>query len=190
MPELSQEVKQLMGDANGKYMNGSHADAITLYREVIKIEPAAPGVWALLALCHSEIGEEKQALQLEIIAAHLGDPDVDVWRNLGQRSKYVLLCNLTARSASSYSNNNTANCLYRDMGYVQQACYCFRKVLSIDPYDMDALWDRSYLLKVSGDSRKVIGALVFCAAYLYLRLASPLIVLVPKCRLLMAFSKF
>lgn len=48
---------------------------------------------------------------------------------------------------------------YRDMGYTQQAIYCFRKVLVIDPYDMDALWDRSYLLKVSGDLRRVWGIL-------------------------------
>lgn len=41
------------------------------------------------------------------------------------------------------------------MGFVQQAIYCFRKVLNLEPYDMDALWDRSYLLRVSGDARRV-----------------------------------
>jgi general transcription factor 3C polypeptide 3 (transcription factor C subunit 4) len=44
---------------------------------------------------------------------------------------------------------------YREMGFNQQAIYCFRKILSIDPFDMDALWDRSYLLALAGDYRRV-----------------------------------
>lgn len=47
------------------------------------------------------------------------------------------------------------------MGYLQQAAYCFRKVLYIDPFDVDALWDRSYLLKLSGDYRRVRIDLAF-----------------------------
>ena len=86
-PELSQEVKTLLGEANGKYMEADYESAIKLFREVIKIEPAARGVWATLALCHEELGDEKQALQLEIIDAHLGEQDIDIWRDLGRRSK-------------------------------------------------------------------------------------------------------
>lgn len=86
-PELSYEVKTLLGEANNRYMESDYESAIKLFREVIKIEPAARGVWATLALCHKELGDEKQALQLEIINAHLAEPDVDIWRDLGQRSK-------------------------------------------------------------------------------------------------------
>jgi general transcription factor 3C polypeptide 3 (transcription factor C subunit 4) len=41
------------------------------------------------------------------------------------------------------------------MDCIQQAIYCFRKILYIDPNDLDALWDRSYLLKLSGNLRHV-----------------------------------
>jgi general transcription factor 3C polypeptide 3 (transcription factor C subunit 4) len=68
-------------------MTQDYGNAIRLFREVIKIEPAAKGVWALLALCHKETGGERQALQLEIIDAHLREPDVDLWRDLGRRSR-------------------------------------------------------------------------------------------------------
>ena len=42
----------------------------------------------------------------------------------------------------------------RELGYLQQAIYCFRKILYIDPQDLDALWDRSYLYKMQGDYKK------------------------------------
>lgn len=38
---------------------------------------------------------------------------------------------------------------------MQQAIYCFRKIISIDPKDVDALWDRSFLLKETGYLRNV-----------------------------------
>lgn len=68
-------------------MARNYEEAIELYQEVIKIEPASPGVWGTLALCHLELGNQKKALQLEIIDAHLRDPDIDIWRDLGRRSK-------------------------------------------------------------------------------------------------------
>ena len=47
------------------------------------------------------------------------------------------------------------------MDYIQQAIYCFRKILYIDPNDLDALWDRSYLLKLSGNLRQVCQCIGF-----------------------------
>lgn len=41
------------------------------------------------------------------------------------------------------------------MGFLQQAAYCYRKVIVIDPQDVDALWDRSYLLREMGEVRNV-----------------------------------
>ena len=69
------------------YVNHQFDKAIPILREVIKIEPASGTAWSTLAQCHKELGDEAQALQLEIIGAHLMEPDVDIWRDLGRRSK-------------------------------------------------------------------------------------------------------
>jgi general transcription factor 3C polypeptide 3 (transcription factor C subunit 4) len=87
LPELSPQVKRLQGDAMVAYVHHQYDKAIPILREVIKIEPASGTAWSTLAQCHKELGEETQALQLDIIGAHLMDPDVDVWRDLGRRSK-------------------------------------------------------------------------------------------------------
>jgi general transcription factor 3C polypeptide 3 (transcription factor C subunit 4) len=41
------------------------------------------------------------------------------------------------------------------MGYNQQALYCYRKLYSLDPANVDALWDRASLAKEMGDLRTV-----------------------------------
>jgi len=43
----------------------------------------------------------------------------------------------------------------RDLGYIQQALYCYRKVYSLNPDNVDALWDRATLAKSAGDLRTV-----------------------------------
>ena len=45
--------------------------------------------------------------------------------------------------------------IYREHGYNQQALYCYRKVYSLDPSNVDALWDRASLAKEIGDFRTV-----------------------------------
>ncbi|KAF8319099.1 TPR-like protein [Clavulina sp. PMI_390] len=128
-PNLSPEVKSLLGEANTCYTKQDFARAIKLFRKVIQIEPAAPGVWATLALCHQELGQDTYALELEVMGATLsGEPDVDIWRNLAERS--------------------------RNLNYIQQAIFCFRRLLNLEPDDIDALWDRSYLLMISGAPRR------------------------------------
>ena len=43
----------------------------------------------------------------------------------------------------------------RELGYSQQALYCYRKVCSLDPTNVDALWDRASLAKETGDLKTV-----------------------------------
>ena len=45
------------------------------------------------------------------------------------------------------------NC--RELGFIQQALYCYRKLSTLDPTNVDALWDRASLAKESGDLRTV-----------------------------------
>jgi hypothetical protein len=48
----------------------------------------------------------------------------------------------------------------RDLGYNQQALYCYRKLYSLDPTNVDALWDRASLAKEMGDLRTVKPSLL------------------------------
>lgn len=49
---------------------------------------------------------------------------------------------------------------YREHGYNQQALYCYRKVYSLDPTNVDALWDRASLAKEMGDFRTARSAFI------------------------------
>lgn len=71
------------------YVNQSYDSAIPLLREVIRIEPNEHSAWSMLAKCHDELGDGNQALTLEIMAAHLMEPEKAIWRDLGRRSRFV-----------------------------------------------------------------------------------------------------
>lgn len=46
----------------------------------------------------------------------------------------------------------------REHGHNQQALYCYRKVYSLDPTNVDALWDRASLAKEMGEFRTARNA--------------------------------
>lgn len=88
MPTLSAEVAALYGEANQAYGSGDFDTAIPLFRQVTKIEPYVKGAWESLAMCLQEIGQEQEALRVEMIAAHLGTHNLETWKDLGSRSRY------------------------------------------------------------------------------------------------------
>lgn len=47
------------------------------------------------------------------------------------------------------------------LGYNQQALYCYSKVYSLDPTNVDALWDRASLAKEMNDLRVVSPVVLF-----------------------------
>jgi len=47
---------------------------------------------------------------------------------------------------------------FREHGHNQQALYCYRKVYSLDPTNVDALWDRASLAKEMGDFKTARNA--------------------------------
>lgn len=113
-------------------------------QEVIRIEPRAASAWSVLAQCYEDMKQEEKALQLRIMAAHLNH-DAEEWDRLAQQS--------------------------REHGYNQQALYCYRKVYSLDPMNVDALWDRASLAKEIGDF-KIVSTLkeILFVGLSYLRL--------------------
>ncbi|GBE87286.1 hypothetical protein SCP_1005340 [Sparassis crispa] len=93
-------------------------------QEVIRIEPRASSAWSVLAQCYEDLNEPQKALQLRIMAAHLTH-DAEEWDRLVRQSMAL--------------------------GYNQQALYCFGKVYSLDPSNVNALWDRATLAKDIGE---------------------------------------
>ena len=50
---------------------------------------------------------------------------------------------------------------HREMGFNQQALYCYGKVHSLDPSNLNALWDRAALAKEMDDNRTVCTSFTF-----------------------------
>ncbi|KAJ6488044.1 hypothetical protein C8R45DRAFT_264401 [Mycena sanguinolenta] len=123
-PTLSFEVRSLLGDGNQAYVDGNLPEAIRIMLEVIRIEPRATSAWSVLAQCHEDMKQDQQALQLRIMAAHLRH-EADEWDRLARQSK--------------------------DLGYYQQALYCWSKLSSLDSANVNAQWDRALLAREIGD---------------------------------------
>lgn len=100
-------------------------------QEVIRIEPRAVAAWSVIAQCYEDMQKKQKALQLRIMAAHLRH-DAEEWDRLAKQS--------------------------RELGYNQQALYCYRKIYSLDPTNVDALWDRASLAKEMGEFRTAKNA--------------------------------
>lgn len=130
---LSQQVKALIGEGNQAYIDGRTQESIQIMQEVIRIEPRAMSAWSVLANCHHDVGQPQKALQLRIMGAHLHH-DAEEWERLAKESK--------------------------EMSFNQQALYCYGKVYSLDPSNLNALWDRAALAKEIGDNRMAKNSLL------------------------------
>ncbi|KAI9265552.1 hypothetical protein EDC94DRAFT_669515 [Helicostylum pulchrum] len=127
---LSDDIKRKLGAANGLYIARDYGAAIDILQDVIKENPNAHPAWNTLGLVHEELGNKEKSLQLRMVAAHMCN-DTSLWKELGQKSI-----------------ENDA---------IKQAIYCFTKALLVDPLDVDALWDRSFLHKQLGRSADAIA---------------------------------
>ncbi|KAI6048063.1 hypothetical protein EDC04DRAFT_2556141 [Pisolithus marmoratus] len=125
-PTLSHRVRGLIGQGNQAYVDNDLQEAMRTMQEVIRIEPRAISAWMVLAQCYEDRNESQKALQLRIVAAHLRH-DAEEWERLAKQS--------------------------RELGYNQQALYCYSKLYSLDPTNVDALWDRATLARETNDLR-------------------------------------
>ncbi|KAF5345552.1 hypothetical protein D9758_012000 [Tetrapyrgos nigripes] len=131
-PALSHQVRSLLGDGNQAFVDNNLPEAIRIMQEVIRIEPRAAQAWSVLAQCYEDLKQPQKALQLRIMAAHLRH-DAEEWDKLAMQSK--------------------------ELGHHQQALYCYRKVYSLDPSNVGALWDRASLAKEIGELKNVLSEL-------------------------------
>lgn len=135
----------MVGEGNQAYVDGKIQDAIRIMQEVIRIEPKAISAWAVLANCQADMGLHDKALQLRIMAAHLKH-DPERWYELAQQSRYDLSPFRLHVQALGF----TFTSVIREMGFSKQALYCYSKAYSLDPTNVDALWDRAILAKEIG----------------------------------------
>ncbi|PCH42829.1 TPR-like protein [Wolfiporia cocos MD-104 SS10] len=123
-PVLSQQVRALIGEGNQAYVDNDIPETIRIMQEVIRIEPRAASAWSVLAQCCDDLNEKSKALQLRVMAAHLHH-DPEEWERLAKQSL--------------------------QLGSNQQALYCYGKIYSLDPTNVNALWDRATLAKEIGE---------------------------------------
>ena len=79
----------------------------------------------------------------------------NVWRNNQCTHNSPHICALPLR------------CNRSELGYNQQALYCYGKVYNLDPSMLNALWDRATLAKEIGELKTVRDLQVYptCAKY-------------------------
>ncbi|GAA5855355.1 hypothetical protein JCM9279_001694 [Rhodotorula babjevae] len=131
--EPSPEVKRLLGQAMSAYTQGSHLEAIELFSEVIRIDPVIESSWYTLATIYEELEDREKAVQCKIVATHLkGSEGAADWADNGREC--------------------------RDIGLLHQAIYCFTQAIKGNKEDVDAMWDRAILLKLSGATNMAIRA--------------------------------
>ncbi|KAL9939713.1 hypothetical protein V8E36_001530 [Tilletia maclaganii] len=127
---LSDEIKDLLSDANSDYVMGNYADAISSLHDIISIEPYARAAWTLLMLCFKEQEQHAEAIQAGIILASLSSSAtaVEMFKELADSS--------------------------RQLGARQQAVYCLQQaIIRSGKTDTDAMWDRAVILEQLQDSR-------------------------------------
>ncbi|POY73527.1 hypothetical protein BMF94_3464 [Rhodotorula taiwanensis] len=132
--EPSPEVKRLIGQANQAYAEGSLDTAVELLTEVVRIDPIIKVSWYTLATIYEEKGDQEKAVQCKIVATHLlgKDQAATEWASLGREC--------------------------RQIGLIQQAIYCFTQAIKADKEDVDTMWDRAVLLKLSDAKSMAIKA--------------------------------
>ncbi|KAI8066425.1 hypothetical protein BC940DRAFT_275295 [Gongronella butleri] len=128
---LPEPIKQLLGQANNLYIQRDYGAAIAILQEVLTKHPNASQAWNTLGMIHDEMGNTSKALEVRMVAAHMVKDDADLWKELGLKS--------------------IENQAYR------QALYCFDKALTIEPLDIDTLWDRAFLQKNMGQVDQAIS---------------------------------
>ncbi|KAI9476084.1 MAG: hypothetical protein EXX96DRAFT_596334 [Benjaminiella poitrasii] len=127
--KFSEDGKRRFGQANALYIARDYGQAIVLLQEIITEHPNAHPAWNTLGLVHEELGNNEKSIKFRMVAAHLCN-DVKLWKELALKS------------------------IENDVP--KQAIYCFTKVLNLDPTDVDALWDRSFLFKQLDKSQLAI----------------------------------
>jgi general transcription factor 3C polypeptide 3 (transcription factor C subunit 4) len=128
------EVKSLMGEVNQAYAFGQLDRAFSLVSKVIQIEARVYSAWKIMGEIFKEKGEVHKCLLAWLTAAHAKPNDWELW----------LMC--AKMSLDQYGPDR--------MNYRDQAIYCYNRTIRANPDNIDAIYDRSLLLKEMGQLDK------------------------------------
>ncbi|MBW0466168.1 hypothetical protein O181_005883 [Austropuccinia psidii MF-1] len=129
-PEISREVSMLLGEANLCFIEKKYDEAIPLFQEIVRIEPLCKMAWNNLGAIYQDLGNFEKSCQFRIIGAHLSVKSAEIWKELGAES--------------------------RQHGLLSQAIYCYGEAIKAGKGEVEAMWDRSYLLYEIGRPRQAL----------------------------------
>lgn len=134
------EVRSLLGQANQAYAFQKLDEAMKAVKQIIQIEPGVYAAWKILGEIFSEKGDKNKCLLAWLTAAHARPKDWELW----------LMC--AKMSLDQYGPDKQS---YRD-----QAIYCYNRAIRANPDNIDAIYDRSLLLKDAGQVTKAAEGFV------------------------------
>lgn len=134
------EVRSLLGQANQAYAFRKLDEALKAVKQIIQIEPGVYAAWKILGEIFSEKGDKNKCLLAWLTAAHARPKDWELW----------LMC--AKMSLDQYGPDKQS---YRD-----QAIYCYNRAIRANPDNIDAIYDRSLLLKDAGQVSKAAEGFV------------------------------
>lgn len=110
--KLTPQLEKFMQEAMNHYLNGSFEEAIKILKEVVRRAPGLHDPFHLLGVIYQEeYGDIVTATGYYLLAAHLVQTDLELWRRIGEMSQ--------------------------DIGNVDQAIYCFKKCLKTNEGDIN-----------------------------------------------------
>jgi len=81
---MSPGAAKLLGEANFAFAERNFDKAKMYLEEVIKECPQAPEPFHTLGLLYDELGQTEKAIKYFLIAAHLTENEVGLWKQLGE----------------------------------------------------------------------------------------------------------
>ncbi|KAK1442617.1 transcription factor TFC4/TFIIC-102/sfc4 [Babesia gibsoni] len=105
--KLTPQLEKYMQDAMNMYLNENFEEAIKILKEVVRRAPGLHDPFHLLGLIYQEeYGDITTATGYYLLAAHLVQTDLELWRRIGEMSQ--------------------------EIGNIDQAIYCYKKCMKTD----------------------------------------------------------
>ncbi|KAJ3274925.1 transcription factor TFIIIC subunit tfc4 [Terramyces sp. JEL0728] len=129
---LSDELNEMMQQANLSYIMGDEEQALNILRKVIHERPDAHEAWLSLGMIYNRREETQKMLECNMLAAHLSPKNGHLWKMLG--------------------------CTSQELNNIEQATYCFKKAVKFDSADIESLWELCMIyLEQKQDSLAIEG---------------------------------
>ncbi|MGZ3159642.1 MAG: tetratricopeptide repeat protein, partial [Burkholderiaceae bacterium] len=140
------QISRALQTALEHHQSGRFADAETIYRQILKIDPVNFDALHMLGVLAHQVGQHAQAIDIISQAIRLDASDPLAHNNLGNayramgRQEEALASFQKALSIKPdfYQVQNNVGETYRVMGRLDEALASFQKVLSLDPQYAEA----------------------------------------------------